>query len=654
MNQTKTIGVLAHVDAGKTTFAEQLLYHTKSIKQKGRVDHKNSFLDSHNIEKERGITIFADQAHMSFNGSNYYLIDTPGHIDFSPEMERAIQIMDYAIIIISAVEGVEGHTETVWHLLKKYQVPTFFFINKIDRVGANVKKVIEDIRTNLTKNVCDITETFGQGELNEELVEFLAERNEILLEKYMEEEIDQDLFLNTMKMMIKRNELFPCASGSALQDIGIKEFLGKFDRLTDTNYRNDESFSGRVYKIRYDDTTGARITFIKALSGTLKVRDEICYGLDDSRRICEKVTQIRMYNGQKYEPVSQAHAGDLFAVTALSNAKIGDGLGLLKEKAIYELIPTLKAKVTFPKEKNIKDVLKHFQMLETEDPSLQVIWDEKFQEISIHVMGAIQLEVLTQIVYERFAYEVSFGEPEILYKETIKTQSVGYGHFEPLRHYAEVHLKLEPGERNSGIVFENACHPDHLSISYQNLVHQHLFERDHHGILTGSPLTDVKVTLLTGRAHYKHTSGGDFREGTFRALRQGLEKCENILLEPYYDLKIKVDLNHLGRIMSDIQSAHGTVHPPETIGNYATITGSVPVSTFMKYPTVFASFTKGKGMLNLIFSGYQCCHNQDEVITRIRYNKNADPDYSSSSIFCAKGQGYSVPWDEVEDNMHCL
>ncbi|MGG0453260.1 translation factor GTPase family protein [Priestia megaterium] len=648
----KTIGIAAHVDTGKTTFSEQLLYHTKSIKQRGRVDHKDSFLDTHTIEKERGITVFADQGTFSYNGSTYYLIDTPGHVDFSPEMERSIQVMDYAIIILSAVEGVEGHTETVWQLLQKHRVPVFFFINKIDRVGADPERVINDIKHNLTPDVFDITSELIDGSLSEELIEFIAEKDEELLDAFMKGKNAQAYWRAAMQKLIQTNQLFPCASGSALQDFGIKEFLEKVDLLTETRYSQEEAFSGRVYKIRHDGN-GMRITFIKALSGKLQVRDEVAYEKKGDLYE-EKITQIRAYNGSTFKNVNEGSAGELFAVTGLSSASIGDGLGTLKESRSYELLPTLKSKVVFEPSVHPKEGIKIFQLLDAEDPSLHVTWEERTQELHIHVMGAIQLEVLEKLIKERFNINVQFEEPEILYKESIQNTVMGYGHFEPLKHYAEVHLKIEAAERNSGITFENACHAEDLSVGYQNLVRQHIFEKPHHGLLTGSPITDIKVTLCTGRAHNKHTSGGDFREATYRALRQGLEKTENIVLEPYYDFKIKVDIDQMGRVLADVQSAHGRFDSPVTTENKAIITGKVPVATFMTYGSTLASFTHGKGAMSLLFGGYERCHNEEEVIEQIRYNKEADPEYSSSSVFCAKGQGYTVPWKEAEEKMHCL
>lgn len=644
----KTIGILAHVDAGKTTFSEQLLYHTNSIKQRGRVDHKDAFLDSHMIERERGITVFSDQAIISYNDATYYVIDTPGHVDFSPEMERAIQVMDYAVIIISAVDGVEGHTETVWQLLRKHQVPTFFFINKIDREGTDIENVLNEIRSNLSEDVFDLTSSFREGVMDEDLIEFIAERNEQLLDVYIESGYDQLLWLQAFKKMIQENNIFPCASGSALKDIGVLDFFKQLDQITETTYDDSAEFGSLVYKIRHDDS-GNKLTFLKALTGTLTVRDQVSH-----QGQLEKITQIRSYNGNQFKMVNQVRAGELFAVTGLTNTAVGDGLGINKVKATFDLVPTLKAQVIFDSTTHVKEVLRSFNLLDAEDPSLRVVWDEHFQVIYVHVMGVIQLEVLEQIVKERFAINISFGEPKILYKETIESPVIGYGHFEPLRHYAEVHLSIEPAERGSGITFENNCHANDLSIGNQNLVQQHIFEQDHHGLLTGSALTDVKITLLTGRGHNEYTAGGDFREATFRALRQGLEKAHNRLLEPYYDFKIKVHIDNMGRVLSDIQRAHGYFDPPETTGDNVIVVGRVPVATFMDYSASFASFTHGKGTLNLLFGGYDYCHNESDVIDRVGYNKEADPEYTSISIFCIQGKGQIIPWDEAEGKMHCL
>lgn len=643
----KTIGILAHVDAGKTSFSEQVLYHTNSIRNRGRVDHKNSFLDIHNIERERGITIFSDQAIFEIGDSTYYLIDTPGHIDFSSEMERALSILDYAILIISGVEGIQGHTETIWSLLRKYNVPTFFFINKMDRTGASLEKIIEEIRENLTSDLCYISEL---NDLDDELIEFISERDDDLLERYFNGDYNEKDWIISLKSFIKEGKIFPCLSGSALQDEGIDNFLSIFNELTISNYNEESDFSGRVYKVKYDDN-GTRITFIKALGGSLKVREEVSYGKENE--ITEKISSIRLYNGSKFTTVDKVVAGDVFAVTGLASAKAGEGLGLLKDDISFNMVPTLMSKVIFDKSNNIKDVLRYFRILESEDPALNVFWNEVLQEIQVSIMGKIQLEVLKEVVDERFNLKIEFGPCEIMYKETIGNVTYGYGHFEPLKHYAEVHLKLEPNNRGEGITFENKCHADDLTTGNQNLIKTHIFERNHHGLLTGSPITDIKFTLLTGRAHNKHTEGGDFREATFRAIRQGLEKTENILLEPYYKFKIDADLEHMGRIIADIQKLNGSFNPPETRLNKVTITGRGPVSTFMDYSSEILTFTKGKGSINLIFDGYDVCHNTEEVIERLGYNKNADIEYSSSSVFCSKGQGFVVPWDKVEEYIHC-
>ncbi|GIP43635.1 tetracycline resistance protein [Paenibacillus sp. J45TS6] len=645
-----TIGLFAHVDAGKTTFAEQLLYHTNSIRSRGRVDHQDAFLDNHDIEKARGITVFADQAVMEYKGDTYYLIDTPGHVDFSPEMERAIQVIDYAILIVSAVEGVQGHTETVWQLLRKHRIPTFFFINKTDRIGADVDRTVADIRQQLTEEVCCITQSFTDGIIGEALREAMAERDEVLLEAFLEGSEDPSFWMGALQKMIAAGLLFPYAYGSALQDTGVIEFLEQLHLLTTSSYDENASFQGRVYKIRHDES-GMRLTFIKALGGQLKVREELSYE-SSGVQYDEKITRIFLMNGLKSQPVEQVAAGDLFAVAGLSAADAGQGLGLLSDKIAYDSEPTLQSKVLFDNSIHVQKVLAVFRTLEAEEPSLNVVWDEKFQEISIRVMGLIQLEVLEQIVRERFGFAISFGQPEILYKETIQSAVKGYGHFEPLRHYAEVHLLIEPGVRGNGIKFDSICHVDDLNISYQNLIRDHLYEREHHGLLTGMPVTDVNITLLRGRAHKEHTHGGDFREAVFRALRQGLEKADNVLLEPYYDFKIKVAIDELGRVLSDIQRASGIFDPPQTNETQAVVTGRVPVSTFMNYSAEFASFTHGRGSIRCVFSGYDRCHNTEEVIEQIGYRKEADPLYTSSSIFCAKGAGYSVPWDEAEAKMH--
>ncbi|MBD2846678.1 TetM/TetW/TetO/TetS family tetracycline resistance ribosomal protection protein [Paenibacillus sp. IB182496] len=675
-----TIGLFAHVDAGKTTFAEQLLYHTRSIRERGRVDHKDAHLDSHEIERARGITVFADQAAMTYRDTIYDLIDTPGHVDFSPEMERAVRVMDCAIVIVSAVEGVQGHTETVWQLLRKHEVPTLLFINKIDRVGAEAEAVLEEIRTQLSDGVVRIDgqlgipaaeQDAGVPQFGEALLEQLAERDETLLEAYLEGERSSVYWLQALRERVADGRLFPCASGSALQDIGVTAFLAQLHLLAARRYDAQSPFGARVYKIRHD-AAGTRLTYLKLLSGTLKVRDELVYprmtetsgpshmsgpsemsGDDGAAALMrEKATRLLRAHGTRLQPVEQAVAGELVAVVGLSAAPAGLGLGSCADRPDYELTPALTSRVAYDSALPAKDVLAAFRLLEAEDPSLNVVWEESLQELHIHVMGTIQLEVLQPLVRERFGYEVTFEEPAILYKETIGGAVIGYGHFEPLRHYAEVHLRLEPGARGSGLTFRSDCHVHELSAAHQRLVEAHLRERDHHGLLTGMPLTDVRVTLLRGAAHHEHTHGGDFREATFRALRQGLEQADNVLLEPVYAFKLRVELDHLGKVLSDIQRAAGCFEPPETSAGHAIVRGTAPVATFMDYGAELAAHTGGKGALQLRLAGYAPCHNAEAVIARRSYRKEADPLYTSSSIFCAKGSGYSVPWDEAERYMH--
>ena len=658
----KTIGILAHVDCGKTTFCEQLLYHTNAIRKRGRVDNKDTFLDNHEIEKQRGITIFSEQANFTYNNSNYYLIDTPGHIDFSPDMERSISIMDYAVIIISAIEKVQSHTKTVFRLLKKYNVPVIFFVNKIDREGANLEEVISDIKNSLTKDVINISDNLdidSNNILGEELIEFIAERDDSLFERYLEEDYDKDLWIDVMKKMIQKSKFYPLMYGSALQDIGINEFMKSLDYLTNTNYNKEENFVGKVYKVKYDENK-KRITYIKALQGTLKVKDEVNY----SQGNIDKVNEIRVYNSNKYMCKNEVYAGEIFAVAGLNEANIGDliisnkesniSLEKFKSKENLEMIPTLKSKIIFDSSLNIREVLEYFNILNKEEPSLNIVWDEILKEIHIHAMGKIQLEILKSIVKSRFNIDIDFGPCEILYKETIEGEIIGYGHFEPLGHYAEVHLKITEGSRNSGISFNSVAHVDDLILGHQNLVKTHIFEKSHKGILGGYPLTDVNITLITGRAHNKHTSGGDFREATFRALRQGLENTKNILLEPYYKFSIEINTDYIGRVMSDIQKKSGEFEDPIINENISIINGRGPVATFMDYSMEIISFSKGTGSISFIFDGYDVCHNSDEVLEKRGYDKDSDIEYTSNSIFCSKGQAYVVKGNEAKEYMHCI
>lgn len=648
----KTIGIFAHVDAGKTTFSEQLLYHTKSIKSRGRVDHKEAFLDNHKIERERGITVFSDIGIFKYEDSEYYLLDTPGHIDFSPEMERAIGVLDYAILLISAVEGVQGHTETVWQLLRKNKVPTFIFINKIDREGADSQKVLQEIRNTLSEEVCLIKENLQ--DLNDGNIEFIAERDEELLDFYIDKGYENKIWVEKLKELIKREKIFVALEGSALLDEGIKEFLDKFHNLSYSSYGDseiDKEFKGKVFKVRYDEK-GNRVTFIKALQGELKVKDEVIYNFN-GEEIREKINEIRSYNGSRYESKDKISSGEILGVIGISSLKPGMGIGVANSEE-FLMIPTLRAKVEFDKSVNPREILKCFKILESEENSLNVVWSEELQEIHISIMGKIQLEVLKEILIDRFNLSVEFGTPEILYKETMEGEVDGFGHFEPLRHYAEVYLKIKEGVRGSGITFKNKCHSDFLTRGNQNLIRTHIFEREHKGILTGSTITDLEITLMNGRAHLKHTEGGDFREATKRAIRQGLESAKNILLEPYYRFRIDVDANLMGRVISDVQRMSGILDEPKSYGERVIIEGRGPVATFMNYALEFQAFTRGKGNLSLVFHEYDICHNSEEVIESKGYNKDADAEYTSSSIFCAKGVGYAVPWYEVKEHIHCL
>lgn len=646
-----TVGIFAHVDAGKTTLSEQLLYHGKTIRNIGRVDHKNSYLDNHEIEMERGITIFSDIAHFTLGGNQYYLVDTPGHIDFSPEMERAISVLDYAIIVISAVEGIEGHTETVWNLLKEKKVPTILFINKTDRENANLPDVIKEIKNNFAEEIIYFDKNFDLKNWGNKVIESVAEINEETIEFYLENGFEEGYFKKSLIEAIKDRKSYPVFSGSALNNEGIKEFITIINEFVKVEYREHDSLKGRVFKIRYDEK-GERLAFIKILSGTLRVKDEIIYNID-GKEIKEKINGLRKYNGKKFEVIETAKAGEI--VTILGTAQLEAGMGInVPNIDSYKMIPTLRAKVIYKENLNPKEVLSIFKRLEEEEQTLKVLWNEEAKEININIMGTIELEILKELCKNRFNLAIEFGDPSILYKETIKGEIIGCGHFEPLGHYAEVILKLEGNERGKGIEFINKCHSDDLTTGQQNLIRTHIFEREHRGILTGSPITDLKITLITGRAHNKHTSGGDFREATKRALRQGLEQIENILLEPFYKFKIEVNIEHIGRVLSDIQKMAGKFNEPNNNGSRVIITGEGPVASFMNYPLEFQSFTKGKGNLSLIFKGYDICHNEEEVIEKIGYDKNIDIEYTSTSIFCSKGQSYLVKGEDAKEYMHCL
>lgn len=641
----KIIGILAHVDAGKTTFSEHILYHCKSIRTLGKVDNKNSFLDTDEIEKKRGITIFSNQAVFEYNNNNYFLVDTPGHVDFSSEMERSLQILDYAVIIINYFDGLQSHTETIWKLLIKNKIPVFLFINKTEKDTVNISNIIKQLKDKLSDNIIYINKNINNNELDNNFIEKTAELDDILFQKYIDNKYNRLFWIERIKKLIKNNKLFICYSGSALYDIGIKEFLDDFDMLTYTDYDNyiNDKLYAKVYKIKYDEQNN-RLLFLKLLKGKLKIKDKI----KDN-----KVEQIKIYNGNKYKNVSEVSAGNLCAVTGLHNFYIGDEIGLCDKKTNYKTTPMLSAKIIYDEKTNYKDIYNCFKILEDEDPLLNVKWNETLHELQINVMGKIHMEILKELILNRFNININFGKCEILYKETINAPVIGYGHFEPLKHYAEVHLKLSPAERNSGIIFKNKCSSDLLDINYQNLIKTHIFEKTHKGILTGYPVTDIEITLLTGRSHNKHTEGGDFRQAVYRAIRQGLEQAENIILEPIYNFEIEVETEYIGKVMSDIKKMNGMFESPNIKDNIAVINGKVPVSDSIDYPIELISFTKGKGKINFEYGGYEKCHNQNEVIQKINYNKNNDTENTSSSVFCSHGKGFIVEWNEVKNYIHC-
>ena len=655
----KIIGILAHVDSGKTTLCEQILYHTNSIRKRGRVDHKDSYFDNNQIERQRGITVFSKEGYFNYKDSNYYLIDTPGHVDFSPEMERSLKMLDYAILIISGVEKVQSHSETIFNYLKEHNIPTIIFINKMDRDISNREEINRSLKENLSKDIFDFTTELNKN-MSEELIEFIAEKDEELLERFLDDNFDYELWLKKTKSLFNSCTIYPCVFGSALYDKNIDVLLEVLDDLSETNYDENKSFSGKVYKIKSEENK-QKITFIKVLEGKLKIKDEISYmGQNDILR--EKVNEIRIYKGDKFIKRDEAYAGEIVAIKGLSEAYPSRlVISSKEEKILYNIgseddnfiIPTLSTKVLFDESINIKDVYSYFKILGEEETSLNPTYSEELKEIKINIMGKIQLEVLKEIVLERFNLEVDFGPCEILYKETIKEQTIGVGHFEPLRHYAEVVLKIEPAKRNSGISFESLAHVDDITVGHQNLVKVHIFERSHSGILGGYELTDVKITLVTGKEHNKHTEGGDFRQATFRALRQGLEQVENILLEPYYKFKIEIDNDHMGRVISDIQKMNGSFNIKDSSNNKSIVTGRGPVSEFMDYPLELISFTKGRGRINFNYDGYDECHNSDKVLEIRNYDKNSDKLYTSNSIFCSKGQGYTVKGEDVKNHMHC-
>lgn len=632
------IGILAHVDSGKTTLSEALLYQSGNISRLGRVDHRNSFLDTFSLERNRGITIFSKQAVLKYKDTEFTLLDTPGHVDFSAETERTLQVLDYAVLVISATDGIQSHTQTLWKLLAKYNVPCFIFINKMDLDGADREQVVSELKTKFSDGCVD----FDRNNTSE-FYENIALCDEKLLNQYYESEtIKKDDIITC----IKSRKIFPCRFGSALRLEGVVEFLECLYSYTETPKYSSE-FAGKVYKISEDK--GQRLTFLKITGGSLKVKEIL---KSDKNEHSEKVNQIRIYSGDKFSTVDEAAAGTVCAVTGITFAGPGDGLGTEENTGLPVLEPVLTYRLELPDDINAHTALEKMKILEAEDPQLKVVWNERPGEIQVQLMGDVQLEVLQSIIAERFGINVFFGKGNIIYKETIEDTVEGVGHFEPLRHYAEVHLLLKPAKRDSGIVFKSNCKEDLLDKNWQRLILTHLYEKTHIGVLTGSPITDMEITLVSGKAHAKHTEGGDFRQATYRAVRHGMRCAKSVLLEPVYEFTLEVPTENIGRAMTDIQRMHGNFSTPETTGDCSVISGTAPVSTMYDYSREVIQYTHGKGKLICTLKGYEPCHNADEVIENIGYDCDSDTDNSCDSVFCSHGAGYTVKWNEVKSHMH--
>lgn len=630
-----TIGILAHVDAGKTTLSESLLYLCGAIRKAGRVDNQDAFLDTFELERRRGITIFSKQAVFSMGEWNVSLLDTPGHVDFSAEMERTLQVLDYAILVVSGADGVQGHTQTLWKLLRQYEIPVFLFVNKMDQPGTNREKRMQEIKSRLDENCMDFS---GDTE-SEEFLENLAVCDEQVLEHYLETGCVADA---EIAAMIRKRKLFPCYFGSALKMTGVDLFIGGLERYMETPVYSD-AFGAKVYKIARD-AQGNRLTYLKVTGGSLKVKSCL---LEE-----EKVNQIRIYSGAKFETADEAPAGTVCAVTGPVSTYAGQGIGAEKESDMPILEPVLNYRIELPPDGDVHVMLQKFRQLEEEEPQLHIVWNEKLNEIHAQLMGEVQTEVLQSLINERFGVHVRFGSGNIMYKETIKDAVEGVGHFEPLRHYAEVHLLLEPGERGSGLHFDSSCSEDVLDRNWQRLILTHLEEKEHPGVLTGSPITDMKITLIGGRAHLKHTEGGDFRQATYRAVRQGLKMAESILLEPWYEFRLELPPEMVGRAMADIQKMQGRFEPPTQVEEMSILTGSAPVSAMRDYQREVISYSKGRGRLFCSLKGYEPCHSQEEIVAAIGYDPERDTDNPTGSVFCAHGAGFVVPWDQVRDYMH--
>lgn len=631
------IGILAHVDAGKTTLSESILYISGKIGKLGRVDNKDTFLDTYELEKARGITIFSKQAVFDMGETRITLLDTPGHADFSAEMERTLRVLDYAILVISGADGVQGHTRTLWKLLNMYQIPVFLFINKMDQNTVHKDKLIKRIKKQLSDGCVD----FSQDK-TDSFYDQLAMCDESMMEAYLEKGCIEEA---QIKRSVKQRTVFPCFFGSALKLEGIEPFLKGIEKyfvIPDC----PSDFGARIFKITRDEQ-GNRLTHMKITGGKLNVRNVLTNGIWE-----EKVNQIRIYSGEKFEPVNEAGAGSVCAVTGLSQTRPGEGLGLEKAFETPVLEPVLFYQITLPEGCDPRAMLPKLRQLEEEEPELHIVWDEQLQEIQVQIMGEVQIEILQSMIQSRFGVEVSFDTGRILYKETIANTVEGVGHFEPLRHYAEVHLLLEPGGPGSGLEFCADCSEDILGKNWQRLILTHLKEREHKGVLTGSPITDLKITLVSGRAHNKHTEGGDFREATYRAVRQGLKEADSILLEPYYAFTLELPEKMVGRAMTDIEKMRGTCELSQSNGEGAVLSGSAPVAAMRNYQKEVAAYSKGFGKLFCSLKGYEPCLNQEEIIESIGYDSERDTDNPTGSVFCAHGAGFLINWDKVKEHMH--
>lgn len=627
------IGMIAHVDSGKTTLSEAMLYSAGEIRKLGRVDHGDAFLDTHSIERSRGITVFSKQAVMRYGECDITLLDTPGHADFSAETERALQALDYAVLVISGTDGVQSHTETLWRLLTRYRIPAFIFVNKMDISSYEPSVLMGGLCNRLDSGCIDFSASRDRDAFYEEA----AMCDERLMEEFLE---SGEISPESLRRAIAERKIFPCFFGSALKMSGIEEFLKGLDFYS-VQKEYPAEFGARVFKITEEQNV--RLTHIKITGGSLKVRSVIGE---------EKINQIRIYSGTKFQAVDEVFSGAVCAVTGLAHSYSGQGLGAESNADTPLLEPVLTYKLILPPKTDLHTALTQMRKLEEEDPQLHVVWNEQAQEIHVQLMGEIQLEILKTVIAERFGYEAEFGTGSIVYKETISDTVEGVGHYEPLRHYAEVHLLLEPAERGSGLHFASDCHVDDLDRNWQRLILTHLEEKAHVGVLTGSPITDMKITLIAGRAHLKHTEGGDFRQATYRAVRQGLRSAKNVLLEPWYNFTLEVPSESVGRALSDMQRLSAEFEPPETLGETAVITGSAPVSEMQNYRSEVISYTHGKGRISLILKGYFPCHNAEKVIEEIGYDCDSDLENTADSVFCSHGARFVVKWDEVPSYAH--